>query len=456
MTRAPALVLALAVAAVALPVAAHGPLKKTLRTAPPDGSVAPPSPPLAPAQLEAAAIPTTSGGARPLRTIAADAAVVALVSTLGTEQLDGDRLLVHRLRVERVLRGDLDATEIGLIELRGASRRPPLLAEGQRAIVLLAPRPRLTYLDQHVPPAGTYFAAAAGHEGVLPVRNRAEIDAIADALGRGAAIAAESDADAARAARRRLAFFELGSGSPRLATDALAELRALDELDRLSAEESAAIARTLTDTDVPPATRAGLMRLLGERRPTGALAALAGAATDTPVLLEALLEARTRLDAPPTPRVLRRHLASKDPAVRAAAVHALGATSDPAVVTTLEQRAVSDDDQSVRAAAIEALGMVGRAEAIPVLSQTFSTDERELRQKSGQAILRIGGPAAADALVDLALHGDSSDTQAYAALLLIATRGPDDPAVRRIAEGEPGPAVRQLLEHGLEFHEQNP
>jgi len=51
------------------------------------------------------------------------------------------------------------------------------------------------------------------------------------------------------------------------------------------------------------------------------------------------------------------------------------------------------------------------------------------------------------------LKGASSETRTYAALLLIASRGPNDPAVRRIADSNPSPEVRYLLEHGLEFRE---
>ena len=86
----------------------------------------------------------------------------------------------------------------------------------------------------------------------------------------------------------------------------------------------------------------------------------------------------------------------------------------------------------------------------PELAETFGAPERELKQSSARAMLAIGGPRAEDALVELA-QGDDYGTRKYAALILIASRGPDHPAVRRIAEGAPSPEVRKLLDHGLEF-----
>jgi hypothetical protein len=88
---------------------------------------------------------------------------------------------------------------------------------------------------------------------------------------------------------------------------------------------------------------------------------------------------------------------------------------------------------------------------VPHVSRTFDAPEREMKQASARAMLAIGGPAADDALVELALRGGSVETRTYAALVLVATHGPQHEAVRRIAASNPSPEVRDVLEHGLEF-----
>jgi hypothetical protein len=88
-----------------------------------------------------------------------------------------------------------------------------------------------------------------------------------------------------------------------------------------------------------------------------------------------------------------------------------------------------------------------------LLARTFDSADHEIQQRSGQAMLRIGGPAAAEALVGLALHGASGETQTYAALLLLLSRGRDDPAVHRLEAAGPSPEVRHVIEHGFEFRD---
>src|SRR5262249_42724994 len=86
--------------------------------------------------------PTTGvvvSGARPLRLLAAEASAVVLADVVRTEPFDEDRLHLIRLRVARVLGGRLDDLEPGVAEIRGASKRPPVLADGERVVVLLRP-----------------------------------------------------------------------------------------------------------------------------------------------------------------------------------------------------------------------------------------------------------------------------------------------------------------------------
>jgi HEAT repeat protein len=114
---------------------------------------------------------------------------------------------------------------------------------------------------------------------------------------------------------------------------------------------------------------------------------------------------------------LRRHLADRDPSVRAAAVAALdlasgpeasravstaitdrdalvrsmaalrlGESKDPASVELLLQRLAEDDDWSVRLRCAEALGASGAPEAEPALSRATSDPDRSVRLASVRAL----------------------------------------------------------------------
>ena len=137
--------------------------------------------------------------------------------------------------------------------------------------------------------------------------------------------------------------------------------------------------------------------------------------------------------------------------MRAAAVRALAHLENADALDQVARYATADSDLSVRTAAVEALAASGRPPDVPVLARPFDVHERELQQVSGRALLQIGGNAAAETLLDLALRGQTPETKSYAALLLIASRGRDDATVRRLEASNPAPEVKYLLEHGLEF-----
>lgn len=320
--------------------------------------------------------------------------------------------------------------------------------------MLLEPAPRITYLAHHLPDA-LHFAIVSDRDGVLPVGTEAEIEAVERALAEGAKVAT-LDERAARTATRKLAFTELAGPSPRLAADALVELRGLGDLGPLSAEEVTVLRHALANRHIHPVTRAGLIELLGARGGPGALAALAAAEADTPAVLDALLAARDRLGAVTARLELATYLRAEDAAVRAAAVRALARLDDPAALAEVGHYATADADLTVRAAAVEALGQTKRPAAVPLLKRTFAAPEREIKQRSARALLEIGGPAVEEALVDLALRGGSVETETYAALILVVSRGRDHAAVRRLEAANPSPAVRRVLEHGLEFRGTHP
>jgi len=401
-----------------------------------------------PAAAEDPASTAVTSAVRPLRQLAAEASVIALAVATRTEVFDEGRLHVHRLHVERVLRGRLDEPEPGVVDVRGDSKRPPLFADGERMIVLLRPSAPLSYLKEHLPPGLTPFTPVAGRVGVLPVGGAAEVDAIERALTDGAALRPEDEAG-----RRRLAFAELAGPSSALAGDAVAELRLLPQLAPFAPSEVGILSRTLANQRIDRHTRVDLLGLIGQRGDTTAQPALAATAVDAPPVLDALLAARSRLGSPASRAELDRYLSGRDAALRTAAIRGLAYVPEPGAVTELGRYATTDPDLAVRTAAIEALGQSHKADALSVLAKTFADPAREVKQKSAQAIVEIGGPAADATLTELALQGDSIDSKKYAALLLLVTHGRDDPVVKGLLASNPSPEVRHLLEHGVEFHD---
>ncbi len=447
--RTPAAVLSLATALAATPVSAHGPIGKKFRQAPPE----PPAPLAAPLTGADLSPPLpTPGEPRPLRLLAGEATAIVLADVARTEVFDENRLHVYRLHVVRALRGRVDEPEPAVVDIRGDSTRPALLNDGERAVMLLKPAPALSYLAQQMPPGVKPLALVAERDGVIPVGNETESDAVERALVDAAAVAGLEEA-AALAARRRLAFAELGGPSPRLAADGVTELRLLPALTPLADGETTVLGRALRERRIEPAARVRLIALIADRGATDALPALAAAVADTPAVLDALLAARARLGSFPSRSELAGYLGDDDPTIRAAAVRALARLDDPSALAEVGRYATTDKAATVRGAAVEALGATHRPTVLPILAHTFDDPDREVMQKSARAMIEIGGPAADDTLTGIALKGGSVDTQRYAALLLVVTHGLDSAVVRHLAESNPSPEVRDVLEHGLEFHD---
>ena len=398
---------------------------------------------------------TNSSGAAPttgvlsLSQLASESTVIAEGVVTRTESLDDDRLRVYHVRVDRTAKGTLDGDDVAVVEIRAGSSRPGLLADGLRAVLLLRPPPPLSYLAQQLPER-RYFALSGGRDGIVPIANDAEASLVDKTLTEAMRISTLTDDAEIRAARRALAFTELETTHARLTADALTLLRRLEDPTTLSADEVRALGLVLASGKIPGATRIGIVELIGRRRWKEALPALQSAVIEPPQVLAAVLAARAQLGASPDKKELQRYLASKDPAVRAAAIRAIAALPEPEV-GELGRFATSDTDIDVRVAAIEALGASKKPAAVPTLSKTFAEPRREVRQASGRALLAIGGKPASDAFVDLALHGGDPDTRKYAAVLLLVSGGKDSPGVQRLMASNPSGEVREVVEHGLKW-----
>lgn len=440
--RLPALAVLLAVA----PAVAHGPVEKQYKKELPPGMVMPPAVPAQPDATRAGV--EFRATVRPLRQLGAEATLVVVADVVRTESFDDGRLQVYRLRVGWTLGGTAPGPDVGVVDIRGDSKRPPVLVDGEHVVAFLHAAAKLSYLSAQLGDQSVYELAAR-REAVVPVTVERDADVVAAILDARAVTAV--DDDAGRAKRRELAGQALASRSPRLLLDALVEFDALPGWPPLTDVEVAAFGAILRDRTVPAPLRVQLLGLIGEHKATQALSAVLAAETDSNDVLDAVLGARVALGSPASREEMAGYLKSADPGVRSAAARALAALKDPAMLPEVGRLATADADPGVRLAAVDALGTTGLPAAVPIVAQTFDGDDRELRQHAGRALIALGGPAMEHSLVDLALKGKSTDTQRYAALLLVVLRGRDSAAVRDLLAGSPSADVRAVIEQPLEF-----
>ncbi|HYB98373.1 MAG TPA: HEAT repeat domain-containing protein [Candidatus Limnocylindrales bacterium] len=379
---------------------------------------------------------------RTLRQLASQAPLIATVRAGALQEREQGRIRVYPLTVERVVHGErLPFSQILLVELRGASTRPPLLVDAGRAVVLLRPLPQVSYLREHVTEAHAY-EAVGGRDGVVPFAGSEQGIEVAASILR------------AREARtpqqiRNHAFSQLASSNGRLVEDAVQELAAMPALDALTQREHATLAIQLSNTSIPGQTRVLLMEALSRGSDRRLASLLAGAFTETARLLEAALRARARLGAPAGANELNVHLGSPDVGVRAAAVRTLAVSGHPYATAILADAIAEHEPRQVRLAAIDALGEMQDASALGALAAGFESDDRGIKQASARAIL-AKGDAADDALIELALRGTSKETRTYAAMLLLTRRPRTHPSVQRLASSRPSPDVLEVLEKGMQ------
>lgn len=398
--------------------------------------------------------PHAATGMQSLRELTAGNRVTLVGTVTGTEAFDDGKVVVHRVTVERTLQGTLASQSLAIVDIRAGLERPPLLIDQQRAVFVVEPAPSFSYLRQTLPGESALHQLAGGRDGVVPAASDAEVEAVVGVLEVSVRMQAATDAVTRATELRRLAFALLGAEQPRLVADGLIELRRLPRVLSLTSEELEVMRRTLRRATLPASTRIGLIRLVGQRDWEGGLAALEVVEADRPDVLDALLEARAALGAPPTREDLAPFLASKDPAVQAAAVRALARLDEPGALQEVGRWATATDHgPAVQEAAIEALGATKRPQAAPFLRQTFGSTNPTLQQASARALLELDEATGSATLSDLALRGDSAETRRYAALTLVLTRGRDSPAVQQLLARNPDADVRHVLEHGFEMRD---
>jgi hypothetical protein len=382
---------------------------------------------------------------------------LVLVGDIGAvSEADDGRLLRARLRIGRTLAGAVDGTGVhdgtgvDIVEDRRFPSARPTLRSGRRVVVFLVVAKQNAQMRRALPP-GSYYRVLDEPWGLIDLPDataeREVVGALEGwiALGRERALS-QQERDAAV---RRLTFSELEASHPRLSEDAVVNLATLAGLaDSLTPSEQDILARALRRTDLPERVRIALIEAIAAAR----LAALAQSLRDlpgaSPALVRASTLARSRLGTGPGQEELSVALREGDPATRAAMVPALlrAQTGGIAAVGAL---ATTDPAREVRLAAIEALGESGSPEALSILGQTFKDADPEIRERSAQAIYRIGGRGAAELAADLAFTAPPEGQRHAVFLLGTLGVGGTDSLVKRIRESHPDPAIRDLATHGL-------
>jgi HEAT repeat protein len=398
----------------------------------------------------AAAAPARATTTPRLRSLLKAARLVVAGKVTAVTAYDDDRVAVVEVAVERVLKGTLpgDApSRVALIELHEGPTRPALVV-GERGIAFLRPAARTSYLAKAVPP-GTYYEVLPDFGAFLPAASTVEAERQVALVERVAAAARGPGMDV-RAARQ-LVFALLQAESPLLVEDAAPGVADLARQPPLSAEETAILGTALQRADLPDRVRIALIESVATAHIDAAVPALQAIDAPPPVV-EAAWRALDRLGAGPSQQSLDERLADRDPAVRAAAARELLRRDGVAAVSHVAPLAIQDPDPAVRRAAVDALGALGKPEALPPLERVFIDSPTDLQQATGRAILAVGGPAAVDALGRLAFAGPVL-SQRYAVVLLMTMNDPHKTAVlQHIEATHPDQDVRDLVQRGMPFH----
>jgi hypothetical protein len=277
-----------------------------------------------------------------------------------------------------------------------------------------------------------------------------ELTGVVDLLQQLAAAARGRGLDAAAA--RRLTFDLLSCQNPLLVEDGAAGVADLGAAVALSGEESDILHRALTRTDLPKRVRLALIGAVGTAGLTEMVPTLR-AIDSPPAVMAAAWQTLERLAAPLSDEALAERLVASQSSTRLVAVRELLRSRGVAALPRAEPLALRDPDPAVRLAAVEAIGALDDPAALPILEAAFPDDSAAIRQAAARGMMRLGGAAAVQTLSRLAVSGPL-DAQRYAVLILLTI---DDPstaaAVERIGQTHPDEETRDLIAHGLHAHD---
>lgn len=384
-----------------------------------------------------------------LRELLKQAPLVVAGEVTAVTPYDDERVTVIAVTASHVFKGSLTApAPIELVALQdGGGQRQ--MSVGERGLMFLRPAPRTSYLervlpacqrDELLPQFGAFVAADTAQELTRQIEVLQAV--VAAARGRGL------DATAAR----RLTFDLLACLSPLMVEDGIAGVADLRTGGALSAEEADILRNALTRTALPERVRVALVGAVGAAGLTEMVPTLR-TIDSPPALMAAAWQALERLGAPLSDDALAERLSARQASTRAVAVRELLRIGGVAAVPRAEPLALRDPDATVRLAAVEAIAALRDPAVLPPLEAAFGDESADLRQAAARGIMNIGGAPAVRALSRLAMNGPI-EAQRYAVLILLTIDDPSRAAVvERIGQTHPDQETRDLIAHGLHAHD---
>jgi hypothetical protein len=364
------------------------------------------------------------------------AAETATATVLGTIEEPGQVDLhgwAAQLRIERVLVGDLAPESAVRIAWEELSRgRPARFREGDRILVALDPLPGASLWSQRFPDRDALAVATRG-----AAFQRAPDPASVETLAAFLALPLEQRPEEPGVE----ALAELvWRAQPPLARAALARLGQLPALDsKISPRARESLTNAIAAPGRPEEPRAGVLRLIGERKLRGLRPAVELRAREGSPLRAEALAALAALDGGLPSGQVARLLESGDPGVRAVAVrNAPGTPSEPRLARLLRE----DPAPQVRAAAVEVLLAARGEAAVGSASAALFDGDAGVREA---AVLHLAslGEAAVPTLESLVERRTVEDAKAPLAALAL-TGSPGRAALERIAALHPDEQVRAL------------
>jgi HEAT repeat protein len=352
------------------------------------------------------------------------------------------KLVVYRVAVERVLKGDLAAGEsMDLAQELLFESLQPYFTAGAESLILAVPLQSYSSFRKALP-EGRYWRWTER----LDVA--AEVAAMADPTMTEAAARYLAIRDDAEATADFLVATIVGSHA-RLRRDALALLETRRELAPLLDDARlASLQGFLADERQPLAERALVLVNLARVGAPGLVTIAERHASGGPLQAPAI-DALVSLDRVPPEEQLMAASRNPDDATRVAAGRGLAKLGTPAALDRLDAMLTEDRSDNVAVAILNALAAVRTERAVRLLVRDLGGQNKARVTAAAQSLGRVATPEAVAAL-GKALESGAPDAQGAAAFALRSAGSPEATEILHTQEkNHPDPKVRRLCRIAL-------
>ncbi len=388
-------------------------------------------------------------GAAPIFAMADASAVVVRGTVEGVTPYPKARLTVFRIRVARVLKGDVAAGEtIDLAQEMLFATTQPYFTAGTDTLVFAVPLPGYSSFREALP-EGRYWRWTERLETAPDVARTGEAG-LADAVA--GYLAAANDAEA-------LADFlvraVVGSNA-RVRQDALAVIGAKRETGALlDASRLQPVAEWLRDDRVPVPERAAVLIHLARVGAVGVRDLAESLIVAAGPLQAPAVDALVTIGAPPPEERLIAWSSGTDEALRLAASRGLAKSGSPAAMTRIAALLESDASRAVRLAVVHALGRTQAPQVVGLLAAELPKSDKEVTLAAADALAKQGSDEALAVLEKAVEDGPDNARLGAAFALTRMDRRDAMEFLEHVEQTHPDPGVRRLckLALGESMHE---